>query len=69
MAEEAEYIISLFGLQATKKLQNISFFENDKIILAFSGVGKIQASIATTLLCQNYDLEKLINIGIAGSLL
>lgn len=69
MAEEAQHIIDLFRLQATKKLQNISFFENEEVILALTGVGKIQASIGATLLCTNYELKKLINIGIAGSLL
>ncbi len=69
MAEEAQYIIDLFGLQATKKLQNISFFENEEIVLVLTGIGKIQASIGTTLLCTNYELSRLVNIGIAGSLL
>ena len=69
MAEEADHLITLFGLQATKSLQNISFFENDEVVLALSGVGKIQASIATSLLCMEYELKCLINIGIAWSLL
>ena len=69
MAEEAQHIIDLFGLQTTKKLQNISFFENEEVVLALTGVGKIQASIGATLLCTNYELKRLINIGIAGSLL
>lgn len=69
MAEEAQHIIDLCGLQATKKLQNISFFENKEVVLVLTGVGKIQASIGATLLCTNYKLSKLINIGIAGSLL
>lgn len=69
MREEAEHIINLFGLQLTKKLQNISFFENEEVVLVLTGVGKIQASIGTSLLCQNYEPKRLINIGIAGSLL
>ena len=55
MAEEADHLITLFGLQATKSLQNISFFENDEVVLALSGVGKIQASIATILLTIEYE--------------
>lgn len=69
MAEEAEHLITLFGLQTTKSLQNISFFENDEVVLALSRVWKIQASIATSLLCMEYELKFLINIGIAWSLL
>ena len=68
MSEEAQYIIDHYGLQKTQSLATISFYENDKIVLALAGVGKIQASIATTLLLQNFHPQYLINIGIAGSL-
>ena len=69
MSEEAQYIIDHYGLQKTQSLAMISFYENDKIVLALAGVGKVQASIATTLLLQNFHPQYLINIGIAGSLL
>lgn len=68
MSEEAQYIIDHYGLQKTQSLATISFYENDKIVLALAGVGKVQASIATTLLLQNFHPQYLINIGIAGSL-
>ncbi|MDO4713689.1 MAG: 5'-methylthioadenosine/S-adenosylhomocysteine nucleosidase [bacterium] len=38
------------------------------MVLVLSGVGKIQASLATTLLCERYMPQWLINIGIAGNL-
>lgn len=69
MSEEADHIISLYWLSQTKKLQNITFYENDSIVLALAGIGKVQASIATTFLCLNYEISKLINIWIAWSLL
>lgn len=69
MQEEAQHIINLLALKPSSNLKNISFFENEEYVLALSGVGKIQASIATTVLCSRYDLKALINIGIAGSLL
>lgn len=69
MREEAEHIIRLLDLQPTKRFENITFFENEEVVLALAGIGKVQASIATTLLCTQYPLKKLINIGIAGSLL
>ncbi|MDD2907186.1 MAG: 5'-methylthioadenosine/S-adenosylhomocysteine nucleosidase [Candidatus Gracilibacteria bacterium] len=69
MQEEAEHIIKLFGLKNTKKLSNLIIYENEKIVLALAGIGKVQASIGTTYLFLNYDISKLINIGIAGSLL
>lgn len=69
MREEADHIIGLYGLTQTKKLQNITFYESDTIVLALAGIGKVQASIATTYLFLNYEISKLVNIGIAGSLL
>lgn len=69
MREEADHIISLYTLTQTKKLQNITIYENDGIVLALAGIGKVQASIAVTYLFLNYEISKLINIGIAWSLL
>lgn len=69
MSEEAKLIIDAYGLQKIDQLSNIHFYANNQIVLALSGVGKIQASIGTTLLMERYQPDRLINIGIAGSLL
>ena len=69
MSEEAQFIIDLYWLEKTHSLTTISFYENAEMVLVLAGVGKVQASIATTLLVQNYSPELLINIWIAGSLL
>lgn len=69
MREEADHIISLYNLTQTKKLQNITIYENDGIVLALAGIGKVQASIAVTHLFLNYEISQLINIWIAWSLL
>ncbi len=39
-----------------------------KIILAVSGIGKIQSAIAASHLINNYNFDKIINIGIAGNI-
>lgn len=69
MNEEAEHIIKLYWLKNTKKLKNLTIYENDNIVLALAWIWKVQASIWTTYLFMNYDISKLINIGIAWSLL
>ena len=69
MKEESEHIISLYDLHKTKKLKNITIFENEKMVLALAWIWKVQASIATTYLFLNYEISKLINIWIAWSLL
>lgn len=76
MKEEADLIIKKFDLKEVKKLKNISIYEwnrdsnweKEKIVLALSWIWKIQSSIATTYLFENYEVDKLVNIGIAWSL-
>ena len=75
MKEEAEIIIKKFDLKETNKLKNIKIFEwkrvgddgEENIILVLAWIGKIQASIATTYLLENYSVDKIINIWIAGN--
>ena len=68
MTEEAEHIIRLLNLKETKKLQHVTFYENDGVVLALAGIWKVQAAIWATLLISEYKVKKLINIGIAGNL-
>ncbi len=72
MKEEADIIIKRFELKSVKKMHTLEIFEgeynNEKIVLALAGIGKIGASIATTYLFENYEITKLINIWIAGNI-
>ena len=36
------------------------------VVIVESGVGKVNASITTTLLCEKYDISLIINTGVAG---
>lgn len=47
----------------------MNIYENDDIVVILWWIGKIQATMATMYCCEHYTFEKLINIGIAGSLL
>ncbi|NDK08742.1 5'-methylthioadenosine/S-adenosylhomocysteine nucleosidase [Candidatus Gracilibacteria bacterium] len=71
MAEEAELIIKKYALKKDKTLQNITTFVGDykknEIVLVLTGLGKIQASIGTTFLLENYKVDYLVNIGLAGN--
>lgn len=42
-------------------------YENHEIYICKSGIGKVNASIATTFLKMAYDVEYIINIGSAGA--
>ena len=76
MKEEAEVIIKKFNLKETKSLRNIKIFEwtrswddwEENLFLVLWWIWKIQAAIATTYLLENYSVDKIINIWIAGNL-
>ncbi|MDA9128930.1 5'-methylthioadenosine/S-adenosylhomocysteine nucleosidase, partial [Candidatus Gracilibacteria bacterium] len=42
--------------------------EDENIVLAVCGEGKIHSAFATSYICENYSFEKIINIGIVGNL-
>lgn len=77
MPEEAELIIEKYNLKEEKKHGHMTIYlwerewdewETEEIVLALTGVGKIHATMATTYLFENYDISKLVNIGVVGNL-
>ena len=46
----------------------IGTYANKNIVIAKSGIGKVYAAICATAMILNFNIEKLIHIGIAGSL-
>ena len=81
MSEEADLIIKKYNLVEAKSdniPKTVKIFEGerknfeedttDEIVLALAWIGKISAALATTYLIENYDLNKIINIWIAGNL-
>ena len=66
--KEAQHIIDLLGLKFVKKLQHISFYENDNVVLAIAWIWKVQAAIGTTVLISEFWVKKIINVWIAGNL-
>lgn len=42
---------------------------HSEVVLVQSGIGKVNAAIATTLLLNNFNIDFVINIGVAGGLL
>lgn len=77
MPDEAELIIEKYKLSEVKKLWALSIYEweiiweedeKTHLILLLCGVWKIHAAFATTYLFENYDPEKVINIGVVWNL-
>lgn len=46
----------------------IGTVKNKKVIIGFSGVGKVNAAICTQLLISHYGVDVILNYGIAGAL-
>ena len=61
---------SVFKLENTNKILGIyeGNFDNKKIILCLSGIGKVNAAILTQYLIDNYKPDYIINSGCCGSL-
>ncbi len=74
---EADRVIEKYSLWETKQVGSLKIFswtrkntedEEENIILCVCSEGKIQSAFATTYLLENYEVEKIINIGIVGNL-
>jgi len=74
---EADIIIKRFWLEKTKTIGTLKIFEwihklddweKENIVLLVCGEGKTQSAFATTYLCENYTLEKIVNIWIIWNL-
>lgn len=48
-------------------LNNQKFYFNDDVVITFSGVGKVNATIAITNLINNFNIDQILNIGSCGS--
>ena len=72
MDSEVEAIETLLEHKELKHLSGIKMIQgmiqNKRVMVLKSGVGKGNAVMATTILLENYRIEKIINIGTAGGL-
>ena len=55
-----------------KEMAGMSFFigkiENTEVVVVRCGIGKVNAAICTQVLIDQFEVEKVINIGVAGGL-
>jgi len=73
---EAELIIERFWLSLEKEFWTLKIYqwvrtieqEEEKIVLLVCWEGKTQSAFAATYLCENYSLEKIVNIWIVWNL-
>ena len=72
MDEELEAIKNKFKEVEKKELRELIYYEGEaskkEYILIKCGVGKVNAARVTQILIDNFDIEYIMNVGIAGSL-
>ena len=73
MQEEVNEIIKLMDSYETIELHNSLFYKgtisNKEVTVCLSGIGKVRSSISTGMLINDFNVDKIINIGTAGGLL
>ncbi len=71
MKEEIDELLKYINLEKTNSIYDLDFYEgsisNTKCILVESGVGKVNAARCTQVLIDNYNVDYVFNIGVAGS--
>ncbi|MDE7106092.1 MAG: 5'-methylthioadenosine/adenosylhomocysteine nucleosidase [Anaeroplasmataceae bacterium] len=72
MEEEMEILKDALGCDDFEPICGIKFYvgeiENTEVVLCTSGVGKVNAAMAATLLIDHYSCDLVINTGIAGGI-
>ncbi len=72
MQEELEEILKIMQEIEEKEIYEIKFIsgkiENTKVVVAKSGVGKVNAARTTQILIDTFKIENVINVGAAGAL-
>jgi len=72
MEEEVAEILKLIDIKQKEEHYGYLFYQglmnNKEVILLQGGIGKVNATISTSLLLTHYDVDFVINIGSAGGL-
>lgn len=72
MPSEMEAIVSCIEQPQKKVISGIEMvcgsICNKEVVVMLSGVGKCRTALSTTVLCEHFTLEGIINIGTAGGL-
>ena len=72
MEEELNEFVSKVKIDKEYKIFDLVFYEcivnNIKCILVESGIGKVNSARSTQILIDNYDVDYIFNVGVAGSI-
>lgn len=72
MEEETEYLVSLLDECKETKIYDYTFYQgklyNNDVVLSTSGIGKVAASMLLTVLIENFEIDRIVNVGVAGGM-
>lgn len=72
MSEEVEILKAEMQLKREHKQASMVFYEGDllshEVVVVTSGIGKVNAAVCTQILIDRFQVERIINVGIAGGL-
>ncbi len=68
MREEVEKITTAFNLTQIDSYLDYPIYQNTHITLIESSIGKVASTLATTTLIDQFNVGKIINIGLAGAI-
>jgi len=72
MAEEVEKLKQSFELEEIVKILDYEFYlvkyEDKEIVIVVSGIGKVNAAICAQIMIMKFDVECIVNSGIAGAI-
>jgi len=68
MHEEVQKIVAALNLKKIAVNSANTVYQGQKITLIESSIGKVASTLATCTLIENYNIDRLINIGLAGAL-
>ena len=63
---EAKPLIQYFNLVQNKSYEPLKIFENNQYILVVSGMGQVKTTDALVFVFEIFNINKAVNIGIAG---
>ena len=72
MAEELEILLKDLTLEGKKEKANMTFHKGKlygkDVVAVVCGIGKVNSAICTQILASEYNVDKVINVGVAGGI-
>jgi len=72
MKEEVEILVKEMEIERIEKKAKMEFnygtFQDKKVVIVTSGIGKVNAAVCTQILIDDFNVNCVINVGIAGGL-